>query len=167
MCYNALIINKRGVQLLLGVRTTAHIRYLAVLIVAAFIGGLVLSGHSESAVAQETICARSHTKVFSPRIGKVECVENSKSLQRDNQQLQKQRQRNLQQRLRQQQFSRQVRTRGTLQGSSARQRQATQRQKPIQRQRAVALRQKRLISEQRAILRDQQARQRRQAVPQK
>ena len=144
-----------------GVRTTAHIRHLAVLTVAAFVGGMVLAGFSGASVAQETICARSHTKIFMPETGKVECVEINKSLQLDNQQIQKQRQRNLQQRLRQDQFSRQVQTRGTQQEASVRQRQASQEQELEQRQRAAVLRQNRLISDQRAILRNQRVQQQR------
>ena len=152
-------------EILSGVRTTPNLRYLAALAAAALIGGGVVAGHGGGAWAQETICARSHTKVFKPETGKVECVEIGKSLQIGNQQIQKQRQRILQQRLRQDQLSRQVRARNTRREATVRQRQATQKQELLQRQRAAARRQKRLISEQRAILRDQRIQQRRLLAP--
>ncbi len=76
-----------------GVRTTSHLRQIAALAAAALGGGVVVTGHGGGAVAQATICARSYTKIFKQETGKVECVGNNKSLQRDNQQIQKQRQR--------------------------------------------------------------------------
>ena len=69
---------------------------------AALVGGVMLAGYDADAAALETVFAHSyHTKIVVLRTGKMECMQISKSQQRDNQQVHKQCQRVLQQRLRQ------------------------------------------------------------------